>query len=40
MEENLDRHIRISARTKYRLDELKKDISYNSYIAEMLDYLR
>ena len=24
MEENLDRHIRISARTKYRLDELKK----------------
>lgn len=38
MEENLDRHIRISARTKYRLDELKKDISYNSYIAEMLDY--
>lgn len=38
MEENLDRHIRISARTKYRLDELKKDISYNSYIAELLDY--
>lgn len=38
MEEFLDKHIRISARTKYRLDELKKDISYNAYITEMLDY--
>lgn len=38
MEEYLDKHIRISTRTKYRLDELKKDMSYNAYIAEMLDY--
>lgn len=38
MEEYLDRHIRISTRTKFRLDEVKKDMSYNAYISEMLDY--
>lgn len=38
MEEYLDKHIRISARTKYRLDEVKKDMSYNAYISDMLDY--
>mgnify|MGYP000268362862 FL=1 len=38
MDELLDKHIRISARTKYRLDELKKSMSYNAYITEMLDY--
>ena len=38
MEDYLDKHIRVSTRTKYRLDELKKDMSYNAYITEMLDY--
>lgn len=38
MEEYLDKHIRVSTRTKYRLDEVKKNLSYNAYIAEMLDY--
>lgn len=38
MEDYLDKHIRVSTRTKFRLDEVKKDMSYNAYISEMLDY--
>lgn len=38
MEERLDKHIRISSEVKSRLDVVKNQRNYNSYIKLMLDY--